>query len=66
MIPIRRRRSVPNEDALAIFATAPILDADDLRADLDAAVDQDLHDPYEGTARDNRRASGCADAGKSS
>jgi len=49
MVPIRRRRSVPKEEALAIFATAPILDADDLRADLDATVDQDMHDPYEGT-----------------
>jgi antitoxin (DNA-binding transcriptional repressor) of toxin-antitoxin stability system len=49
MVPIRRRRSVPKEEALAIFATAPIIDADDLRADLDATVNQELHDPYEGT-----------------
>lgn len=49
MIPIRRRRSVPKDEVLAIFATAPVLDADDLRADLDATVDGDLRDPYEGT-----------------
>jgi hypothetical protein len=49
MIPIRRRRSVLKEEALAIFATAPVLDADDLRADLDATVDQWCRDPHEGT-----------------
>lgn len=49
MIPIRRRRSVPRDEAMDIFATAPLLDADDLRADLDATVEQDLRDPYEGT-----------------
>ena len=49
MIPIRRRRAVPKEEVLAIFATAPVINADELRADLDAAVGQDLRDPYEGT-----------------
>jgi antitoxin (DNA-binding transcriptional repressor) of toxin-antitoxin stability system len=49
MIPIRRRRAVPKEQVLAIFATAPVVDADGLRADLDEAVSQDLRDPYEGT-----------------
>jgi antitoxin (DNA-binding transcriptional repressor) of toxin-antitoxin stability system len=49
MIPIRRRQAVPKDEVLAIFATAPVIDADDLRSDLDAAVDQDLRDPYEGT-----------------
>jgi antitoxin (DNA-binding transcriptional repressor) of toxin-antitoxin stability system len=49
MIPIRRRRAVPKEEVLAIFATAPVADADELRADLDKAVSQDLRDPYEGT-----------------
>ena len=49
MIPIRRRRAVPKEEVLAIFATAPVLDVNDLRADLDEAVSQDVHDPYEGT-----------------
>ena len=31
MIPIRRRRAVPKEEVLAIFATAPVVDADELR-----------------------------------
>jgi antitoxin (DNA-binding transcriptional repressor) of toxin-antitoxin stability system len=49
MIPIRRRRAVPKEEVLAIFTTAPVVDADELRADLDGVVSQDLRDPYEGT-----------------
>jgi antitoxin (DNA-binding transcriptional repressor) of toxin-antitoxin stability system len=49
MTPIRRRRAVPREEVLAIFATAPAVDADELRADLDEAVSQELRDPYEGT-----------------
>jgi antitoxin (DNA-binding transcriptional repressor) of toxin-antitoxin stability system len=51
MIPIQRRRAVPKEEVLAIFATAPVVDVDELRADLDEAVGQDPHDPYEGTGR---------------
>lgn len=49
MIPIRRRQAVPKDEVLTIFATAPVIDADDLRSDLDQAVDQDLRDPFEGT-----------------
>src|ERR1700683_5138133 len=49
MVPIRRRRAVPKEEVFAIFATAPAIDASELRADLDEAVSQDLRDPYEGT-----------------
>ncbi len=49
MVPIRRRRAVPKDEVLAIFATAPVLDLDELRADLDEAVNQDVRDPYEGT-----------------
>ena len=49
MIPIRRRRAVPKEEVLAIFATAPIIDAGELRADLEDSVSEDLRDPYEGT-----------------
>jgi antitoxin (DNA-binding transcriptional repressor) of toxin-antitoxin stability system len=49
MIPIRRRRAVPKEEVLAIFATAPVVDADDLRADLEESTSEDLRDPYEGT-----------------
>jgi antitoxin (DNA-binding transcriptional repressor) of toxin-antitoxin stability system len=46
LVPIRRRRSVPKHEALAIFASAPVIDVDQLRADLDDTVDQELHDPY--------------------
>ena len=49
IIPIRRRRAVPKEEVLAIFATAPVVNGDELRADLDEAISQDLRDPYEGT-----------------
>jgi antitoxin (DNA-binding transcriptional repressor) of toxin-antitoxin stability system len=48
MIPIRQRRAVPKDEVLAIFATAPVVNGDGLRADLDEAVSQDLRDPYEG------------------
>jgi antitoxin (DNA-binding transcriptional repressor) of toxin-antitoxin stability system len=49
MIPVRRRRAVSKEEVLAIFATAPAIDVNELRADLDETVGQDLDDPYEGT-----------------
>jgi antitoxin (DNA-binding transcriptional repressor) of toxin-antitoxin stability system len=49
MVPIRRRRAVPKDEVLAIFATAPVTDPDELRADLDETVSPDLRDPYEGT-----------------
>jgi len=49
MIPIRRRRAVPKEEVFAIFATAPVIDVDELRADLDEIAGQELRDPYEGT-----------------
>jgi antitoxin (DNA-binding transcriptional repressor) of toxin-antitoxin stability system len=49
MMPIRRRRAIPREEVLAIFAPAPVIDVEELRADLDETVGQDLRDPYEGT-----------------
>jgi antitoxin (DNA-binding transcriptional repressor) of toxin-antitoxin stability system len=49
MTPIRRRQAVPKDEVFAIFATAPVIDVDELRSDLDAAVAQDLRDPYEET-----------------
>lgn len=49
IIPALRWRGVSKEDALAAFAGAPILDPDELREDLDAFLDDDLRDPYEGT-----------------
>ena len=48
-LPIRRRRAVPKEAVLAIFATAPGIDTGELRADLEDSVSEDLRDPYEGT-----------------
>jgi antitoxin (DNA-binding transcriptional repressor) of toxin-antitoxin stability system len=51
MIPIRRRQAVPKDEVLGIFATAPVIDAADLRSDLDAMVGQDLRDPCESTGR---------------
>jgi antitoxin (DNA-binding transcriptional repressor) of toxin-antitoxin stability system len=49
MVPIRRRRAVPKEEVFAIFATAPVIHVDELRADLDEIVGQELGDPYEGS-----------------
>jgi len=49
MTPIRRRRAVPKEEVFAIFATAPAIDADELRADLEHFLDQEARDPFEGT-----------------
>lgn len=49
LVPIRRRQAVPKDEVLAIFAAAPVIDVDELRADLDALASQDLRDPYEGT-----------------
>jgi len=51
LVPIRRRQAVPKDEVLAIFATAPVLDIAELRADLDENVSQDLRDPYEGTGQ---------------
>ena len=51
MIPIMRRRAVPKAQALAIFATAPVVDAAELRADLDEVVTQELRDPYQDTGQ---------------
>src|SRR5579863_7792638 len=51
MVPIRRRRAVPKEEVLAIFATAPAIDADELRADLEEFMSLQARDPFEGTGR---------------
>ena len=48
LIPLRRtRRFVPRAELRERFTTAPIIDADRLRSDLDAAFDGDLDDPYD-------------------
>jgi prevent-host-death family protein len=41
LIPLRRRTFVPRAEVLAAFATAPLIDPDRLRDDLDDVVDQD-------------------------
>jgi len=40
LAPVQRRRFVEAEVALAAFATAPAIDYERLRAELDATVDQ--------------------------
>lgn len=44
LIPLRRRTFVPRAEVLAAFATAPVLDSERFRADLDAIADQDPFD----------------------
>lgn len=44
LIPLRRRTFVPREEVLAAFATAPALDAERFRADIDTSTDQDPSD----------------------
>ena len=39
LIPLRRRVFVPRQEVMSAFATAPVLDAERLRSDPDAAVD---------------------------
>jgi prevent-host-death family protein len=41
LTPIQRRRAVPAEQLVALFADAPPVDLDALRRDLDRAVDPD-------------------------
>jgi prevent-host-death family protein len=42
LIPLRRRTFVPREEVVAAFATAPPIDADRFRDDLDSSIDNDL------------------------
>jgi len=44
VVPLRRRIFVPREEVLAAFATAPALDAEAFRHDLDTIADQDSLD----------------------
>jgi antitoxin (DNA-binding transcriptional repressor) of toxin-antitoxin stability system len=41
LTPLRRHRFVPAEAAVALFRTAPSVDYERLRADLDTVADQD-------------------------
>ena len=45
LTPLHRRRFLPSERAVALFQAAPMLDYERFRADLDAAVDQDVMPP---------------------
>lgn len=45
----RCRQAVPTDEVFGIFATAPVIDTDELRADSDRDIDQDLRDPLEET-----------------
>jgi antitoxin (DNA-binding transcriptional repressor) of toxin-antitoxin stability system len=49
IVPIRRRRAVPADEVFELFATAPVIDGGELRADLDRGFDQDVRDPSVGT-----------------
>ncbi|HZN19679.1 MAG TPA: type II toxin-antitoxin system prevent-host-death family antitoxin [Micromonosporaceae bacterium] len=44
LVPLRRRTFVPREEVMAAFATAPVLDADQFRSDIDGLAAQDLPD----------------------
>jgi prevent-host-death family protein len=44
LIPLRRRTIVPRAEVMAAFASAPVVDADRFRADLDAHLE---HDPFD-------------------
>lgn len=47
LIPLRRRREVTREQFAAMARTAPVIDAEQFRADLDAAIDWEIRDPYD-------------------
>lgn len=44
LIPLRRRTIVARQKVMAAFATAPVLDAERFRADVDDLADQGLFD----------------------
>jgi antitoxin (DNA-binding transcriptional repressor) of toxin-antitoxin stability system len=44
LIPLRRHTFVPREKVLAVFASAPVLDAKKLRRDLDAIAEENPFD----------------------
>lgn len=46
LVPLRPRRSVPIEDFIAASRSAPDLDYERFRHDLDEVLDPELHDPF--------------------
>lgn len=44
LVPLRRRAFASREEVMAAFATAPVIDAQRFRDDLDAAAEQDPFD----------------------
>lgn len=44
LIPLRRRTFAPRDVVMAAFATAPLIDAEKFRADIDAVADQEMPD----------------------
>lgn len=44
VVPIRRRTFVPRAEVMATFASAPSVDPERLRSDLDASIDTGLAD----------------------
>ena len=52
LIPLRRpKRFVPRADFVHASRQLPVVDADRFRADLDAAIDSTLDDPFERVSR---------------
>jgi len=52
LIPLRRpKRFVPRADFVHASRQLPVVDADRFRADLDAAIDSKLDDPFERVSR---------------
>jgi prevent-host-death family protein len=44
LTPLSRRTFVPRDEVIAAFASAPVVDADQFRADLDSSIDQEPFD----------------------
>lgn len=44
LIPLRRRTFVPRDEVVAAFGSAPVIDPERLRGDIDAGVDQEPFD----------------------
>jgi prevent-host-death family protein len=47
LVPMRTSRTVTRDQFAASSANAPLIDAERFRADLDEAIDNAFHDPYD-------------------